>query len=122
MATILVTEDERTILEALVVFLGMEGHTVLAAPDGVAAREMLENRVPDLVLTDVMMPRLDGIGLIDWMRSQTRLRHVPIVVMSATRISTVDHLPAVSFVPKPFDLDALLHAITRAIEPDGSTP
>ncbi len=63
MGTILVVDDEPTIRDLLVELLHEEGHTMLGAVDGVAAREILEQTVPDLVITDAMMPRLNGPGL-----------------------------------------------------------
>ncbi len=119
MGTILVVDDEPTILDLLVELLQEEGHATLAARDGVAAREALGRAVPDLVITDAMMPRLDGPGLIRWMRQQPELHDVPVVLLSAVvRIDPAD-LGAVAFVAKPFDLATLLGAVAAAI---GRTP
>ena len=115
MGTILVVDDEPTILDLLVEILGDEGHATLAARDGLAAVEVLERVVPDLVVTDTMMPRLDGPGLVRWMREQPELRHVPVVVLSAVaRVGPVE-LGAVAFVAKPFDLASLLGAVAAAL-------
>lgn len=117
MGTILVVDDEPIILELLVELLREEGHTTLAARDGVVAREIMERTVPGLVLTDVMMPRLDGPGLIRWMQEQTDLRAVPVIVLSAVvRIDPVE-LGVVAFVAKPFDLATLLEAVEVALAP-----
>ncbi len=117
MGTILVVDDEPTILELLEEILDDEGHTTLAARDGVAAREILEQTVPDVVITDAMMPRLDGPGLVRWMRGQPELRHVPVVVLSAVVRVDPAELDNVAFVAKPFDLATLLDAVAAALDP-----
>ncbi len=117
MSTILVVDDEPTILELLVELLREEGHMLLGAVDGVAAREILQRTVPNLVITDAMMPRLDGPGLIRWMRKQPELQAVPVIVLSAVvRIDPTD-LDDVVFVAKPFDLATLLEAVEAALAP-----
>ena len=117
MGTVLVVDDEPIILELLVELLGDEGHATLAARDGAAAREILERTVPDLVITDAMMPRLDGPGLVRWMRGQPGLRGVPAIVLSAVaRIDTAEW-DGVAFLAKPFDLATLLAAVAAALDP-----
>jgi len=114
MPTILVVEDEPTILDVLVDVLRDEGYAVLATPDGAAALELLAGVQPDLVLMDVMLPRLDGRAVVRRMRERAGLAGVPVILMSAA--APVD--PAalgVGFLPKPFDLDRLLDAVTAAL-------
>jgi CheY-like chemotaxis protein len=112
MATIMVVDDEPVILETVVDVLTAEGHGVLSAMDGLAAQVLLTATVPDLLVTDVMMPRLDGLGLVRWMRTRPELVNVPVVLISATSSPELDGLGPVTFLPKPFDLTALLHAVT----------
>ncbi|MDP9357905.1 MAG: response regulator [Chloroflexota bacterium] len=117
MGTILVVDDEPTIRELLVELLRDEGHTILGAVDGLAAMEVLEHTVPDLVITDAMMPRRDGSGLVRWMREQPDLRPVPVIILSAVvRIDSAE-LDDVLFVAKPFDLTTLLETIAAALDP-----
>ncbi len=113
--TILLVEDEPAILDMLVEVLGGEGYATLTAPDGMAALELLAHRVPDLVLTDAMMPRLDGPGLVRRMREEPALGEVPVVLTSAVLRPDVGEVPGVTFLAKPFDLDELLAAITAAL-------
>lgn len=115
MATILVVDDEPALRDLLAELLGDEGHTVLTAADGAAAAEILGRAAPDLVVTDAMMPRLDGPGLLRWMRTQPALRGVPAVVVSAVGRVDPDGLGAVAFVAKPFELAALLAAVDAAL-------
>ena len=115
MAAILVVDDEPAILDALVALLREEGHAVLAAGDGAAALEVLGGGVPDLVITDTMMPGLDGPGLVRRMRGRPELRDIPVLMTSAVPRPVSDGLGAVAFLPKPFDLDALLAAVATLV-------
>ena len=113
MATILVVEDEPTILAVLVEVLRDEGHETLTAPDGAAALELLATASPALVITDVMIPGPDGRELVRRMRERPALRSVPVVLMSAVLHPDLDGLGPASFLPKPFDLDRLLQELER---------
>ncbi len=122
MGTILVVDDEPTIRELLVELLQEDGHTLLGTVDGVAAREILARTVPDLVLTDAMMPRLDGPGLVKWMRERPELRAVPVIILSAVVRIDPAELDNVVFVAKPFDLATLLEAVETALDPPSPGP
>jgi DNA-binding response OmpR family regulator len=119
MATIVVADDEHAILGAVAEVLAMEGHTVIAAADGGEAKGLLGETLPDLVISDMMMPRLDGLGLVRWMRSQPELAHVPVLIVSAAGPPVFNGLESVSYLAKPFTLDALLYEVTQAL---GETP
>lgn len=111
--TILVVDDEEVIRELLTEVLVDEGYRVRCAADGIEALDIIAREQPDLVLSDVCMPRLDGCALADRLaRSGNR---VPIVLMSAGCDGAP--LPNVRFVPKPFDIDRVLAAIEAALAP-----
>jgi CheY-like chemotaxis protein len=118
--TILVVDDEPAIRELLVAVLGDEGHTVLAAADGDAAWALLTQppagvRRPDLVVTDVMMPKLDGLRLLRRIRANPALAGTPVLLLTAARPPNLAGENGVSFLPKPFDLDAVLAAVASAV-------
>lgn len=115
MKTILVVDDEPDILELLVEILGHEGHMTVAAGDGLAALKRLMGAGIDLVITDLMMPRQDGMELIQAMRDHPRLRDVPVILMSAAERPDVDRLGSCVFLSKPFDLTELLGVVTDAL-------
>jgi CheY-like chemotaxis protein len=115
MKTVLVAEDEPAILEMLAAVLGDEGHRVVVAADGLAALEVLAREVPDLVLTDAMMPRLDGLGLVRRMREDPRTAGIPVVVLSAVLRGAPAGVPGVAFLAKPFDLGGLLGVVAAAL-------
>jgi CheY-like chemotaxis protein len=107
---ILVVDDERYIVDLLSDLLEDEGYQVDRAYDGVAALEQIGRHQPDLVVADVMMPRLDGLSLADEINA--RGLGIPIILMSAAVTPRTDH---VAFIPKPFDIDAMLGLIERLL-------
>ncbi len=107
---VLVVDDERYIVDLLSDLLEDEGYRVERAYDGVAALEQVSRNPPDLIVADVMMPRLDGLSLADEINS--RGLDIPIILMSAAVTPRTDH---VAFIPKPFDIDAMLHLIERLL-------
>lgn len=69
-ATLLVVEDDPAILEGLEAKFGMEGYAVVVAMDGEAARDRLAESPPDAVILDLMLPKLDGISVLRWLRKR----------------------------------------------------
>ena len=112
---VLLVEDEPSLLESLVALLQDEGYQVRSAPDGRAALRLAREERPDVVVTDWMMPHLDGLGLLAAMAREPALAGVPAVVMSAVpRVRP--NLPAgAQYLPKPFDIDALLREVSAAL-------
>ncbi len=118
MATILVVDDERTIVETIVELLTWDGHTVLAASNGVRALEMLAAQKPDIVLLDFMMPLKDGIETLRAMRSLEELRSIPVIFMTAAPMSIPADAPAYELLlVKPFSVEILREAIQTVLGP-----
>ena len=111
--TVLVADDEPVIRQLLAELLTEAGYAVRAARDGAEALALLADQTPDLVLTDVMMPRLNGPELVRQMRRRPGSAAVPAILMSAVAVEP-DGLEA-DFLAKPFDLDRLLAAVRRAL-------
>jgi DNA-binding response OmpR family regulator len=107
--SILVVDDERTICDLLAGLFEDEGYRVSRAYDGATALAVAEQQRPDLILSDVMMPGLDGLSLIRRLRD--RGVRAPAVLMSAV-YADVD-IPHVRFILKPFDVDDLLAVVGR---------
>src|SRR5438552_6083646 len=115
--TILVVDDEENIRHTLRGVLADEGFEVLEAPDGRRALELLRHAAPRLAIVDVWMPEMDGIELVERMRTQSP--GVPIIVISGhgtieTAVRVI-RLGAFDFLEKPFPLDALLNVVGRAL-------
>jgi DNA-binding response OmpR family regulator len=117
MATVLVVDDEPIVREVVVRYLEREGHTTLEASSGDAARGAIEQREPDLVILDVMLPRVDGLELCRWIRSRSEL---PVIMLTARgeeadRIVGLE-LGADDYVTKPFsprELAARVRSVLR---------
>ena len=107
-ATILVVEDEESFVEALTVGLTREGFRVRVARDGVEALDLFDVVQPDLVLLDVMLPRISGVDVCREIRTRSR---VPIIMVTAksSEIDTVVGLEvgADDYVSKPYRLREL---------------
>ena len=114
--TVLVAEDEQPIADLLVELLKDEGFAVRHARDGAAALAMIEREPPVLVVSNVSMPRMDGMALAR--RIAERRERIPVILISAHR-EGVD-LPGVVFVAKPFDLDHVVAVVRRLL--DGGEP
>ena len=106
---LLIADDDPQLVRALRITLSSHGYEVLAAPDGAAAVAMAAKLPPDLVMLDLGMPRLDGVGVIRALRGWTS---APIVVVSG-RTGSADKIEALDagaddYVTKPFQIDELL--------------
>ena len=113
--TILVVDDEAAIVELLQAVLEDEGYEVVTAGDGREALVSLAANQVALVLSDVMMPRLDGRELARTMHADPAHRAIPLVLLSAASPAIVQDTPHAAFVPKPFDLDALLATVAQLL-------
>jgi DNA-binding response OmpR family regulator len=110
MAKVLVVDDEPDILLMLRMAFEDEGHEVVTAPDGGQALERLAEDHPDVVVLDMMMPVIDGLGVLE--AKQAGGEATPVIVVSAKSDPRDSRraleLGAVEYVVKPFDLDRLL--------------
>src|SRR5437879_1093403 len=80
---ILVVDDEIYIVHILDFSLGMEGYEVITALDGEQALEKLKTDKPDLIVLDIMMPKLDGYEVCKAIKSNPETRHIPVILLSA---------------------------------------
>jgi two-component system OmpR family response regulator len=114
MTQILVVDDELDIAEAVRAVLEAEGYEVETAADGAQCLETLRHRRPDLVLLDVMMPGVDGFGVLERMRQDDV--GVPVVMMSAIRPDNrLADYDIKAFLKKPFHLETLLDTVETAL-------
>lgn len=111
MPKILVIEDETSIRDNLVRFLKLEGYQVVAAPDGVAGLTAIREHLPDLILCDVMMPGLDGFGVLEAIKADPRTSPLRFVFLTASaekeKLQQGLDLGATAYVTKPFVLPEL---------------
>lgn len=107
---ILVVEDDADIRDLLEIVLSSSGYDVETAANGRLGLERLKSFTPDLILLDLAMPELDGIGFLKAKRDQYDYRDIPVIVLSA-RDKNTDVIEAVevgadNFIIKPFNTDA----------------
>jgi DNA-binding response OmpR family regulator len=116
---VLVVDDDPVILELLRVNFEMEGYEVLRASDGEQGLAKARDEAPDVVLCDIMMPRLDGIELVTRLRRDPRTAELPIVLLSAkAQKLEVDRglsVGADDYVTKPFDPLELLDRVNAVL-------
>ena len=116
MPTILVVDDEVAIADMLQALLEDEGYHVDTAGNGQAALACVAARRPDIVVSDVMMPNLDGWQLCQALQTDPSFRSIPIILMSAGRPPQLrDGCAYTAFVPKPFNLDTMLRTIADIV-------
>jgi DNA-binding response OmpR family regulator len=119
--TVLIVEDDESISMGLEMNLSAEGYKVVMATDGEAGLALVRDREPDLVILDVMLPRLNGFEVLRTLRSEGS--RVPIIMLSA-RGAEMDkvmglELGAEDYITKPFGLAELLARVKAALRRDG---
>jgi two-component system chemotaxis response regulator CheY len=115
--TVLTVDDSRTMRDMLRLALIDAGFEVVQAEDGVHGLEVLEESVPDVIITDINMPRLDGFGFIEGVRRDLRHRGVPILVLTTEsdpqKKDRARQAGATGWIVKPFNPTKLVDAIRR---------
>jgi two-component system, OmpR family, response regulator len=117
-ASVLVVEDEPLGRNIISRILRGDGYEVIEAADGAEAKELLEDRSFDLIISDVVMPNLDGLKLLDHIR---RVSRTPVILMSGYLFNESGKnslLDKAEFLQKPFDFSVLLSMARRLIAPD----
>jgi CheY-like chemotaxis protein len=117
---ILVVEDISAVRELVEVQLKLRGYHVQTARDGEDALAVIALEKPAVIVTDILMPRMDGFALAHRLRNDPQMAHVPIIFLSATYVTLEDehfalNLGAMRFLPKPVDSDELFVAVADAL-------
>ncbi|MCA1840516.1 MAG: response regulator transcription factor [Actinomycetota bacterium] len=117
---VLVVEDDDSVRSLLVMLLRAEGYDASEAKDGSIALEVADQRRPDLVILDLMLPGVDGEAVVRGMWASPSLVDVPVVVVSA-KYEALDDLRdligADNVFPKPFDEDNLMARVEQILGP-----
>lgn len=123
---ILLIEDDRDISSTLRGVLESAGHQVTAAPNGIEGQKLIQSDKPDLVITDMMMPRMGGFPVLEFLRT---LDSPPKVIMitaneGGRHKAYAEMLGVNEYLRKPFAMDVLLEAIERIFrqESEGDAP
>jgi DNA-binding response OmpR family regulator len=127
---LLVVEDVPDILALLETTLKFKGYRVLTAVNGQDALEQIQKEHPDLVVTDILMPRMDGFSLVHRMRIAPETRGLPVIFITATYVAPEDkafalNIGATRFIEKPIVIEELLSMIEDLLskpEPESAEP
>ncbi|KEF42527.1 MAG: chemotaxis protein CheY [Cyanobium sp. CACIAM 14] len=116
---LLLVDDEPGLRTAVKAYLEDEGFTVTTANDGEEGWAAAQAQMPDVVITDVMMPRCDGYGLLKRLRADERLGGTPVIFLTAKGM-TADRIAgfqagADDYIPKPFDPDELVARVHNVV-------
>jgi DNA-binding response OmpR family regulator len=116
---VLIAEDEPHLVESLTFILEREGYEVVTAPDGEAALEQLLTSTPDLVILDVMLPKLNGLEVLKKIRDHPLLKTLPVIVLTA-KGQRQDRETALSiganlFMTKPFANNDVVEAVNALV-------
>jgi CheY-like chemotaxis protein len=118
LAYVLIVDDEPDLVALLGDQVGMLGHEVAVARDGVEGIQIALARRPDVVVTDVIMPNMDGAEMLQELRRRPETRDVPVIALTAlTDLRTqrrMASLGVVGFISKPYELRDLAAEIARA--------
>lgn len=114
---ILLIEDDREISSTIQGVLESAGYAVQTAPNGIEGRKLVENQRPDLVITDMMMPRMGGFPVLEFLKS---LDDPPKVIMitaneGGRHKAYAEMLGVSDYLRKPFAMDVMLDAVNRAL-------
>jgi two-component system alkaline phosphatase synthesis response regulator PhoP len=118
MATILIVDDEQPLRELLADVLETDGHRVMMAGNGREALTIVARDRPDLVVSDVMMPHLNGVGLCRQIKADPSTASVPVILMSSVGPHVVAGSGADAFLKKPFDLNEVETLVRMLLHPD----
>ncbi len=115
---ILVVDDTPAIVDALRMILEIAGYVVATTSDSREVMRLLEEQRPDVLLLDILMPGSNGKELCQQIKQQERLRHMPVLLISARRdiADIAVQAGADGSIPKSFKMKALLEVIDRALE------
>ncbi len=117
----MVVDDSPTIRKILGLTLERAGYRVVAEPDGESAVERLTQVLPDVILLDIAMPKLDGYEVCKRIKNDPRTAHVPVVMLSgkdALFDKVKGHMAgATEYLTKPFEPPAVLAAVSNACQP-----
>jgi len=116
--TILVVDDDHELSDGLKVMLERQGHRVIQARDGQQGKQMIYQHRPDLVILDMMMPRMGGYPVLEHFRDKGDAP--PIIMITANEGSRhkayAEWLGVVDYIRKPFAMERLLEAVERGLK------
>jgi DNA-binding response OmpR family regulator len=121
---ILIVDDDRELVEGLRFMLERQGYQVIQAHDGHQAKHSIYNQRPDLVILDMMMPRMGGYPVLEHFKGKPDAP--PIIMITANEGSRhkayAEYLGVIEYIRKPFAAEKLLDAVQKAVGPVNEPP
>ncbi len=117
---LLVVEDNNDILKFLETTLNFKGYRVMIAHNGEEALDAMQNERPSLIITDILMPKMDGFSLLNHLRTNPETQNIPVILISAFYIELEDKifaytLGATRFIKKPINMEDFMQAIEELL-------
>jgi DNA-binding response OmpR family regulator len=116
--TILIVDDDQELSDGIRMVLEKQGHRVIQARDGQQGKQIVHQQHPDLVILDMMMPRMGGYPVLEHFRGKTDAP--PIIMITANEGSRhkayAEYLGVVDYIRKPFAMDRLLESVNRILQ------
>ena len=124
---LLVVEDIPDILKLLDAMLKFKGYRVVTAQNGQEALEAIQRERPAMIITDILMPKMDGFSLVHRLRINPETRDIPVVFLTATYVAPEDKAFALTigvsrFIEKPVDFDQFLPTVAEIMAKGASAP
>lgn len=121
MAKILFIEDETALQKTLSAMMEQAGHSIVNAYDGEKGLELAQQSEPDLILLDLILPRMDGFSVLDKLKSEQKTKNIPVIVLtnleSVEDVEKVIELGATTYLVKAnYDLDDIVRKIDETLK------
>ena len=120
MPKILVIDDEEKVRKVITLHLTKAGYEVIAVENGFEALKDLEKIKPDLIITDIMMPKVNGLEFGEAIRNRAETSNIPFIIISArcdeNTVQKARDLGASRFIAKPFGMKTLIASIEKVLE------
>lgn len=120
--TILVADDEPEILDLVRMLLEWEDYTVVETTDGEQCLEQARAIKPDLILSDVRMPRMTGLEVLEHLQADPDLSSIPVIMLSVVttlpQVRTALQNGAIAYLPKPFEMREMARLVNRVLNRD----
>lgn len=117
----MLVEDEAQQREALAMMFESEGYTVLTADSAEAGTRHIQDTVPDMIVTDVKLPGIDGFTFFDTVRERASFKHIPFIFITGyndpAAIESVKKLGAAGYITKPYELEHLITLVKKHLPP-----
>ncbi|MDI6735946.1 MAG: response regulator [bacterium] len=115
---ILIIDDDKCIIEITRVVLEINGYEVLNAFDGEEAMAKVRHEIPDLIMLDLLMPKMDGWEVYNQLKEYSKTAHIPIILVSALDKDTQmnKEMDVEGYLEKPFEINELIEKINNVLD------